>query len=182
MSVFKTYDIRGVWGEGIDDALAYRLGRALVRHMKAKTFLVGYDARVHSPELYGALAAGLIDEGAKVTGAGRVSTPLLHYTQIDGKFEAAVMVTASHNPREYHGFKVFDSVGGSLSYDKGLKEVETLVAGINAPEVLPERSFPVIDGLERYASFVASAERANRSAAGSSSTSPMAPRAGSSAG
>ena len=159
MSVFKTYDIRGVWGQGVDTALAYRLGRALVRHMKAKTFLVGFDARVHSPELYKAVAAGLIDEGAKVIGAGLVTTPLLHYTQMDRKIAAAVMVTASHNPPQYHGFKVFDAVGGSLSYDKGLKEVEKLVDGITAPDSIPELSFQEIDGLERYVQFIAGKQK-----------------------
>ena len=157
MSVFKTYDVRGVWGQGIDGALAYRLGRALPRHMKAKSFLIAYDARVHSAELYRSLAAGLLDEGVSLTGIGLASTPYLHYTQIDRRLEAAVMVTASHNPPQYHGFKVFDSSGGSMSYDKGLKDVETLVSGIAAPPTIPERSFPEIDGLDRYVSFIAKA-------------------------
>jgi phosphomannomutase len=157
MSVFKTYDVRGVWGQGIDDSFAYRLGRALARFMKARGFLIGYDARTHSAELYRALAAGLLDEGAAVTGAGLVSTPLLHYTQMDNKFPAAVMVTASHNPKEYHGFKVFDAGGGSISFDKGLKDVEAIMPGIAAPASIPAASFPEIDGLERYVSFVARA-------------------------
>ncbi|HET6451552.1 MAG TPA: hypothetical protein VFI08_09580, partial [Spirochaetia bacterium] len=155
MSVFKTYDVRGVWGQGVDLALAYRIGRALPRHMNARTFLIGYDARVHSAELYQALAAGLLDEGVDVTGAGLVSTPLLHYTQMNLRQQAAVMVTASHNPPEYHGFKFFDSTGGSLSYDKGLSAVEKLVAGITAPAAIPSRTFPTTDGLEKYAQFVA---------------------------
>jgi len=67
------------------------------------------------------------------------------------------MVTASHNPPEYHGFKVFDSTGGSMSYDKGLKEVEALVAGISAPSAIPQKSFPTVDGLDRYVNFVAEA-------------------------
>ncbi|MGO9310544.1 MAG: phosphomannomutase/phosphoglucomutase [Spirochaetia bacterium] len=157
MSVFKTYDVRGIWGQGIDPAFAWRLGRALPRSMKAKGFLLGHDARVHSPELYRALAAGLIDEGARVTGIGLASTPLLHYTQMDRRQEAAVMVTASHNPPEYHGFKVFDSSGGSMSYDKGLKDVEAIVAGIAAPSTIPRRTFAGEDGLEKYVSFVAAA-------------------------
>jgi phosphomannomutase len=155
MSVFKTYDIRGVWGQGIDDSFAYTLGRALARHMKAKSYLMGHDARLRSPELYKAVAAGLIDEGAKVTGIGLASTPLLHYTQMDEGLEAAVMVTASHNPKEYHGFKVFDHTGGSLSYDKGLKEVEALVQGISAPAPVPSHPFMEIDGLEQYVDFIA---------------------------
>jgi phosphomannomutase len=155
MSVFKTYDIRGVWGQGIDGAFAYRLGRGLARHMRSADYLVGHDARLHSPELYQAVAAGLIDEGRKVTGIDLTSTPLLHYTQMDLRISAAVMVTASHNPKEYHGFKVFDGTGGSLSYDKGLSEVEKIVQAIPVPATVPRREFPRIDGLERYVSFVA---------------------------
>jgi phosphomannomutase len=75
---------------------------------------------------------------------------------MDRKFEAAVMVTASHNPKEYHGFKVFDATGGSLSYDKGLKDVEASMGSIAAaPAVLPKRNFEEIDGLESYVTFVA---------------------------
>ena len=136
MSVFKTYDIRGVWGSEIDDNLAWRIGRGLARFLKAGSFLLGYDARVHSPELSGAIASGLAVEGAKVAGTGLASTPQLHYTQINGGFPAAVMVTASHNPPQYHGFKVFDARGGSLSYDKGLRKVEALLEGIPAPSTI----------------------------------------------
>jgi phosphomannomutase len=157
MSVFKTYDIRGIWGQGIDDIVGYRIGRALGRFLKVKTLLIGFDARVHSAELCRAAAAGLMDEGEKVTGAGLVSTPLLHYTQMDRGFPAALMVTASHNPKDYHGFKVFDGSGGSISYDKGLAEVERIVDGIPAPASIPARDFPQIDGLETYVKFVAKA-------------------------
>jgi len=157
MSVFKTYDIRGLWGSEVDENLAYRIGRGLARYLRAGSFLLGHDARLHSPELYQAIAAGLMDEGAQVTGIGLASTPQLHYSQIDGKFPAAVMVTASHNPKEYHGFKVFDATGGSLSYDKGLRKVEALLSGIPAPPALPPRSFRTIDGLSRYVDFVARA-------------------------
>jgi phosphomannomutase len=167
MSVFKTYDIRGVWGTEIDEALGYRLGRALARFVKARTWLLGYDARLHSPGLYRAVAAGLMAEGARPTGAGLVSTPLLHYTQITKGYEAGVMATASHNPPQYHGFKVFDASGGSLSYDKGLKEVEAIVAGLAAqpgpaPRASDRVAFPEIDGLDAYADFVASRSAGER--------------------
>jgi phosphomannomutase len=160
MSVFKTYDIRGEWGRGIDEAFAYRVGRALAQFVKARTWLVGHDARVHSPEMYRAVAAGLMAEGARPTGAGLASTPLLHYTQINRGFEAGIMVTASHNPPQYHGFKVFDSTGGSLNYDKGLREVEAIVARLAAqpgpaPRAAQRASFPEIDGLPAYVEFVA---------------------------
>jgi phosphomannomutase len=160
MSVFKTYDIRGVWGQEIDQTLAYRLGKALARYVKAGTWLVGHDARLHSAELYRAVCAGLLKEGAKPTGIGLASTPQLHFTQIERKFEAGIMVTASHNPPQYHGFKAFDASGGSLSYEKGLKEVEAIVAGMAAEGAPPRpdsrKSFPEIECLEEYVDFVAS--------------------------
>jgi phosphomannomutase len=161
MSVFKTYDIRGVWEREIDETLAYRVGRALARFVKARTWLVGHDARLHSPELYRAVSAGLMAEGAHPTGTGLVSTPLLHYTQITRGFEAGIMVTASHNPPQYHGFKAFDASGGSLSYDKGLKDVEAIVASLAAkpgpaPRAAQRASFPEIDGLDAYIGFLAS--------------------------
>jgi len=164
MSVFKAYDIRGVWGTEVDEGLGFRVGRALARHMKAGSFLLGHDARLHSPELYRAVGAGLLEEGVEVTGTGLVSTPLLHFTQIDRKIDAAIMVTASHNPKQYHGFKVFGSKGGSLSYEKGLREVEALAAGMAAPGRIPRRDFTEIDGIAAYVDFVAA--RGARSARG----------------
>jgi phosphomannomutase len=162
MSVFKTYDIRGVYGNELNEKFGYRLGRALARYMPAKTFLAGYDARLHSPALYRAVASGVLDEGKKVEGIGLVSTPQLHYTQIHRGKDAGIMVTASHNPKEYHGFKVFDSEGGSMSYDKGLKNVEAVLDGIPEPDRLEPRKFPEFDSLEEYTEFVAGAARGEK--------------------
>jgi phosphomannomutase len=162
MSVFKTYDVRGVYGRDIDERLAYRIGRGVARFTGARTFLLGHDARLHSPGLYRAVAAGLLAEGRAVSGAGLVSTPHLHYSQINSGQEAGIMVTASHNPKEYHGLKIFDKSGGSLSYDKGLREVEGIVGGIPAPAEVPSVSFPEKDSLEQYLDFVVTAAQAEK--------------------
>jgi phosphomannomutase len=159
MSVFKTYDIRGVYGKDLDESLGYRVGKALASYLPGTSFVMGHDARVHSPGLYRAAAAGVLDGGKRVTGIGLASTPQLHYTQIHRKADAGIMVTASHNPKEYHGFKVFDSTGGSLSFEKGLKDVEAIVAGIPTPSSVPDRSFPESDSLPEYVEFVAGAAR-----------------------
>jgi phosphomannomutase len=155
MGVFKTYDIRGIYGKDIDERLIYRRGRALARHLPAPTWLVGHDAREHSATLYRAVAAGLVDEGRAVTGTGLASTPQLHFTQVHRGFRAGVMVTASHNPKEYHGCKVYDGSGGSVSYEKGLDRVEAIVAGIPDPGRVPDRPFPVIESADEYIAFVA---------------------------
>lgn len=154
MGVFKTYDIRGIYGREIDERLVYRIGRALARCLPAATWLVGHDAREHSASLYRAVAAGLLDEGRAVTGTGLASTPQLHFTQVRREFAAGVMVTASHNPREYHGCKVYDGAGGSVSYGKGLERVEAALGGVADPAQVPDRPFPEIDGLDEYVAFV----------------------------
>jgi phosphomannomutase len=154
MGVFKTYDIRGIYGTEVDQELAYKLGRALALHTGAQTFLVGHDARLHSPELYRRLMRGLADEGVSVTGMKLVSTPQLHYYQIKECFAGAVMVTASHNPPQYHGFKVYDDSGGSISYAKGLDKVEKLVRDYRDRPVVPGGTVTETSRLSEYIDFV----------------------------
>jgi phosphomannomutase len=155
MGVFKTYDIRGVYGQGIDTDLAYRLGRGFARFQGGKGYIAGYDARTYSEELYQAVVNGLVDEGKSVRGIGMVSTPQLHFYQMREAFDGAIMVTASHNPPEYHGFKLYDARGGSISYDKGLSQIEALVPGLADEPVRPGGSFEEVDRLDEYIEFVA---------------------------
>lgn len=178
MGVFKTYDIRGVYGAEIDEALAWRIGRALARHLRATKFLLAYDARLHSPSLYRALASGLLQERARVEGIGLATTPQLHFTQIHRGFEAGVMVTASHNPPQYHGFKVYDATGGSVSYEKGLDRVEALLPSITAPAGptptgVPSATFPESDSVAEYVDFVIEKAAADSPPMGRASASPQ---------
>ncbi len=137
MSVFKTYDVRGVWGETIDTPLTYRIGCGCARLLEGTTFLVGHDARIHSKEMYDAFIKGLTDEGRSCEGIGLCSTPQLHYLQYRHRFDAAAMITASHNPPRYHGIKLFDREGGSVSYGRGLEKLEEEVDRMRDE---PERS------------------------------------------
>lgn len=163
---FHAYDIRSVYGAGIDAPLSYRIGRALARRLDADRYLVGYDARIHSAALCAALARGLQAEGRRVAGAGLTTTPALHYLQLDAGYGGAVMATASHNPPEYHGFKVFDGSGGSVSYAKGLAGVEELLPAIR--EEAPGAAGAPLEpppSADRYAAF----------AAGAAAGTPLAP-------
>jgi phosphomannomutase len=152
--VFKTYDIRGIYGKDIDTALAYKVGRAFARLTKKDSFMIGYDARTYSEELYQSLGHGLVAEGGRVRGIGMVTTPQLHFYQMEEGFGGGVMVTASHNPPEYHGFKLYDDRGGSVSYDKGLWEIEALVAGMGEEPSNPGGSFEEVDRIDEYIDFV----------------------------
>ena len=152
--VFKTYDIRGIYGKGVDTGLAYKVGRAFARLAKVDSFMIGYDARTYSEELYQAVSHGLVAEGKRVRGIGMVTTPQLHFYQMHEGFAGGVMVTASHNPPEYHGFKLYDDRGGSVSYDKGLQEIESLVSEMGDEPPLPGGSFEEADRIDEYIDFV----------------------------
>ena len=133
MGPFKAYDIRGIYGAEIDATLAFRVGRAFARFTGGVDLLGGYDARTHSAELLRAFAAGAASAGGTLYDVGCVSTPALHYLQMQRGYGAGVMATASHNPPRYHGFKLFDGSGGSISYAKGLAEIEAAVAADQEP-------------------------------------------------
>lgn len=155
---FHAYDIRSVYGDGIDERAAYRIGRAVARHLDAERYLLGHDARTHSPALCEALVRGLAAEGRRVASVGLTTTPALHYLQLTGGYGAAIMATASHNPPEYHGFKVFDASGGSVSYAKGLDRVEELMSEIEDRECCSDGvRLETPPALDPYVDFVAGA-------------------------
>jgi phosphomannomutase len=158
MGVFKTYDVRGVWGQGIDGDLTERVARAFARHQGARRCMVGYDARLHSREMYERVIRGLVAEGTEVTGVGMVSTPLLHFAQMGGGHDTGIMVTASHNPPQYQGMKLFDATGGSVSYAKGLDRIEAMVGSLSTAEpARPGGSLRETDPLGSYLDFVCAA-------------------------
>ena len=106
MSIFKECDIRGVYGQELDDATGLRLGRALSTHLAGREVVVGGDLRPSTPALKGALIAGLIRGGCRVIDIGTVPTPALYYAKRALGAHGTVMVTASHNPARYNGFKL----------------------------------------------------------------------------
>jgi len=132
MAIFKAYDIRGLVPEELDSALAYGIGRASAAHFKAeygaRRIAVGRDARTHSPELADALIRGIRDEGVDVDSIGVVATPMLYFAVEELAADAGIMVTASHNPGRYNGFKLCREHAIPVGEDGGLREIEALVA------------------------------------------------------
>jgi phosphomannomutase len=104
--IFKAYDIRGIYGDTLTEDIAYKIGRAFVTFLKCKKVVVGRDMRTHSEPIFAALAKGLTEQGADVIDLGLCSTPMSYYA--DGKLgaDASIMITASHNPGEWNGFKM----------------------------------------------------------------------------
>ncbi len=123
-SIFKAYDIRGVYPDQLDEDVARLIGAGLVEYLGCREVFVGRDMRVSTGSLFEALTEGILASGADVVDIGLVSTDGLYFAV--GKFgaEAGVMVTASHNPPEYNGFKICMSGAIPLSGTAGLPEIK----------------------------------------------------------
>ncbi|MEN8182946.1 MAG: phosphomannomutase/phosphoglucomutase [Myxococcota bacterium] len=131
MSIFKAYDIRGVFPDELDVGDAHRIGRAYARLTGAGEVAVGRDARVSSPALREALVRGLTEEGRDVVDLGLVATPMLYFAVDHHGLAGGVMITASHNPGRYNGFKVCREHAVPVGEDSGLREIQQESAGLD---------------------------------------------------
>jgi len=122
-SIFKAYDIRGTVPDQLNGDLAYRIGYALASVLKPRSIAVGRDMRVSSDLLFEHLARGINDYGADVIDLGLISTDALYFAVGKFGYDGGVMVTASHNPKEYNGFKVCRKEAVPLSGQEGLNQV-----------------------------------------------------------
>ncbi len=125
MSLFKEYDIRGVYPAELSEEEAILIGKSIAAYSRTKKIVVGRDGRLSSPALAKSLIKGITSQGADVVDIGVVSTPMLYYAAIKMK-SWGVMVTASHNPKEYNGFKTIDNKGVMRHYSTGMKDVEKI--------------------------------------------------------
>ncbi len=124
---FKAYDIRGVWQQDWGQEEAYRIGFFLPQILDAQVILVGRDCRLSSDEVFENLCRGITDSGASVDDAGLTSTPTIYWATAALHYNASVMITASHNPRDHNGLKVSGAHALPVGYDTGLKKLEYLV-------------------------------------------------------
>jgi phosphomannomutase len=151
LMIFKAYDIRGIVPEQLDEGAAYAIGRATAHHFEADEIAVGRDARIHSPELAEALINGIRDEGVDVVDLGLISTPMLYYAVDHLDVGGGVMVTASHNPGEYNGFKLCREHAIPVGEDSGLKEIEALTKTRgDRPQVSPRGALRIEAVLDGY--------------------------------
>ena len=152
MAIFKAYDIRGTVPDQLNADTAYAIGRAVASFIESGPIAVGRDARVHSPEIAGALVDGIRDEGIDVLDLGLVATPMLYFGVEHLAAAAGVMVTASHNPGEYNGFKVCRRHAIPVGEASGLKEIEALVsARAEAPRAAKRGAISQHDIVSSYA-------------------------------
>jgi phosphomannomutase len=157
-AIFKAYDIRGVVPDELTPEIAYKIGRALVAYLGVDEVAVGRDMRVSGPALAGGLIDGIRDQGANVVDIGLVSTDALYFAVGRYGYRAGVMITASHNPPEYNGFKICREEARALSFEQGISQIRDLVLEGDFPAPVGDRRGDVItrDILGDYAEYVLS--------------------------
>ncbi|MBP5710786.1 MAG: phosphomannomutase/phosphoglucomutase [Bacteroidales bacterium] len=127
MGAFKAYDFRGVFNKDFNLEDIYKIGFFLPTLLKTNKVLVGRDMRVSSPAIFENLSRGITDAGADVYDMGLTTTPMVYYFTAKHNFDASVMITASHNPKEYNGLKVSRTNALPVGFDTGLGELKEMV-------------------------------------------------------
>ena len=123
-SIFKAYDVRGLYGSELDEEGAYSIGRAYVEQFEPKRIAVGYDMRLSSPSMAAAVMHGATDGGANVVDVGQIGTEMLYYAVGALDLDGGIAVTASHNPKEYTGMKIVRRGALPVGGDSGLLDVK----------------------------------------------------------
>ncbi|NOQ67974.1 phosphomannomutase/phosphoglucomutase [Patescibacteria group bacterium] len=131
-SIFKAYDIRGIYPSQLDESLAYKLGRGyatfiLKENPKAKNIVVGSDMRISSPALKKELIKGLNDSGLDVIDIGLASTPTFYFAVAYYGYDGGIQVSASHNPKEYNGFKIVREKAFPIGKNTGIFEIRDII-------------------------------------------------------
>jgi len=133
-TIFKSYDIRGVYPDELNKETAYVIGRSFVQLTGAKKVVVGQDARLSSPVLFQGLIEGIIAEGANVCDIGQVPTECLYFSVGVYDFDAGVMITASHNPKEHNGFKMIRRGEKGIEVVRGKELLSVIDLAVESPE------------------------------------------------
>jgi len=154
MGAFKAYDIRGVYNKDFNKEDVYRIGFYLPQLLKTTEVLVGRDVRTSSPEIFEYLAKGITDSGANLHYIGIATTPMVYYMTARHNFDASVMITASHNPKDHNGLKISRTNALPVGFDSGLGELEKLIKNDHI-EIASQRGKIInLDVKQEYVDFL----------------------------
>lgn len=156
-SIFKAYDIRGIWDKNISKELAYKIGIAYTMYVKPKgEVLVGEDVRIHSHELKQSLIRGLVDAGVSVVDVGLISTDMYYFGVGKYEFSGGIQVTASHNPPEWHGFKMVKAGPVAMTLEEGIGQIRDLIVQDKLELSDIKGSVRQLDILEDFSDYILS--------------------------
>ncbi|HRP92153.1 MAG TPA: phosphomannomutase, partial [Ignavibacteriaceae bacterium] len=151
LNSFKAYDIRGKVPSELNADLAYKIGRAFAKHVKASKVVVGFDIRKSSLEICEALINGLTDAGSNVVNIGLCGTEMIYFSTPYLNADGGIMITASHNPPEYNGMKFVKRDSVPVGYDSGLNLIEEMILKNDLGEISTKKgTVEKIDVMEAF--------------------------------
>jgi phosphomannomutase len=130
-SIFRAYDIRGVYPTELDEAGAYKIAQGIYQYLKPKRVGVGYDARLSAPAVQAAVCRGFADAGSEVVSFGMSGTDMVAWAAGAMDFDVTINVTASHNPKEWIGMKINQRGGEAVGGNGEIQEIGNIVADLN---------------------------------------------------
>jgi len=138
-SIFKAYDIRGLYPDEVNEEIARAIGAAFAAYLQARRIAVGRDMRLSSPALAAAFIEGATSQGADVVDYGMMATDMLYFAVARDEHDGGAQITASHNPKDYNGMKLVRREAFPLSGEAGIAEIRDMVVSGRLP---PRRAAP----------------------------------------
>ncbi len=160
--IYKAYDIRGIYPEQLNEEIAEQIGRAYIEFTGAKKVVVGRDMRPHSKPLFDALARGMTDQGADVINLGLCSTPMSYFANGKLGADGSIIITASHNPGEWNGFKLCRAQAVPISGATGIADIEQIVAAKSWKKSDVKGKITTYDIAPEYGAFLAKHAKLSR--------------------
>lgn len=150
LTCFKAYDVRGRIPDQLNEDIAYRIGRAYGQFLSSEKVVVGYDIRLASEALCDALSRGLTDSGADVISIGLCGTEEIYFATSHLQVDGGIVVTASHNPKDYNGMKFVRENSKPISGDTGLNEIKLLAEENDFAEPIEKGNLTEVDVKQAY--------------------------------
>ena len=160
--IFKAYDIRGIYPADINGNVAEKIGRAYIEFTGARRVVVGRDMRPHSAALFEGLARGMTAQGADVIDLGLSSTPQSYFANGTLKADGSVMITASHNPGEWNGFKLCKAQAVPISGATGIMDIKRIAETESWKSCSTPGKISTYDIKPEYAAFLRSFAKLDR--------------------
>ena len=136
-SIFKAYDIRGLYPSEVNEDAARQIGRGFVAYLQARRIAVSRDMRISSPAVAAAFIQGAREQGADVVDYGMLATDMMYFAVARDGHDGGAQITASHNPKQYNGIKLVRREAFPLSGNAGLGEIRDMSSSISSAGTKP---------------------------------------------
>ena len=161
--VFKAYDVRGIYPDELDEDGAYAIGRAYAELFSPQRLAVGRDMRISAPSMSQAVMAGLAEGGAEVLDLGMVGTEMVYFAVGSLGLDGGIVVTASHNPKQYTGMKIVRAGALPVGGESGLMDIRDRAIGWKVRPLRTRRKSPTTTSGRRTSTASSPSSTSSRS-------------------